>query len=140
MTFRIVPIRAAHDILEQSLYAASIYQGILYYRPFLQLPEKQTKAGVYAIYISAEGEDRSTNGRWGRDKGHWHDFIEREYLVHLCLDDSGGKCQFAARMKKIRHKRNEEEKCSGRRRKTQRNVVQIFSGFSTDFLRATLLS
>lgn len=45
-----------------------------------------------AINIPAEGEDRSTNGRWGRDKGHWHDFIEREYLVHLCLDDSGGKC------------------------------------------------
>lgn len=74
---------------------------------------KQTKAGADAIYISAEGEDRSTNGRWGRDKGHWHDFIEREYLVHLCLDDSGGKCQFASRIKEIRNKRNEEKNAAG---------------------------
>lgn len=41
MTFRIVTIRAAHNVSEQSLYAASIYHGILYYRPFLQLPENK---------------------------------------------------------------------------------------------------
>lgn len=41
---------------------------------------------------------------------------------------------------KKRNKRNEEEKYSGRRRETRRDVVQIFSGFSTNVLRATSLS
>lgn len=88
-----------HGFGEAPIHAAFIYHCVQNYRAFLRLPENKLRQErmLFISRLKARIEAQMEGG--GRDKGHWHDFIEREYLVHLRLDDSGGKCHFVAGMK-----------------------------------------
>lgn len=63
---RQLPMQAAKQIIMfcNKVYVVHISLCTVLYT--ILAAGKQTEAGVEAIYISAEGEDKSTNGRWWR--------------------------------------------------------------------------